>query len=1031
MHDDSALVERRIRRELMERVMPAMYRATVPCDVTAWEAPGEPVAYAEAMASLAAQGRPFTVGDHYGRPWGTTWFRLRADVPAAWSAAAGTSVEAVVDLGFHPDAAGFQSEGLVWAPGADGLGLPVQGIHPRRTAVPLGGAPGNLLVDGGALDMIVEAASNPAFPQRRMAADGNLGSLRTAGDRPLYRLRQASLGLRDDEVYHLLLDVEVLLGLMTALAPTEARRQRILRTLQAAFDALDLDDVTGTAAAARHLLAPALALHARDGAHQVVAVGHAHIDSAWLWPVRETIRKCARTFASATRMMDADPGYHFVCSQAVQYEWMEDRYPALFQRIRERVATGQWQPVGAMWVEADMNLPSGESLVRQLVHGQRYFEDRFGLRCREVWIPDVFGYPAALPQLFLGAGCERFITQKLSWNKQNRFPHSTFRWRGLDGSEVLTHFPPVDTYNATVVGEELVFSERNFKEHGWSNWSLMPFGHGNGGGGPTREMIQRAARFADLDGAPQVRMGTTDEFFEQVEAERDAGAAVPLWDGELYFEMHRGTLTSQARTKVGNRRCEQLLREAELWWAAAAPAGVPADVAAELDRLWKDVLLQQFHDIIPGSSITWVYEDAEAEHARVAARLEELIAAALAQVAHGGTVANPSAFARTEVVADATGAPVVVTAPGFGFGSAGQAEVDDRVVCTEHSFTNGHLSVSWNLDGEITSIIDVAAGRELLPEGHTVSLELAPDHPVEYDAWDVEAWTRDLGHPVGGVQSVALVEDGPLRATLEVRRAFGRSAVVQRAVLRAGSPRLDVSFDIDWHEDEALLSLHIPLDVHAREAACGIQFGHVMRPTHQSTSWDAAKFEVCAHRWVDLAEPGWGVAVLDDGRYGHSVQEPDGGGVRVSLLRAAKYPDPEQDHGRHQVTIAVMPHGPGLEAVVREAEVLNNPLRWVPSAAGAGAAAGAAGPLVTVDGEGIDVSAVKRADDGSGDLVVRVAEMCGARRPITVRMPARIQSASLCNLLEEPHTPFEVSDGIVVHTLRPFEVATLRLSTTP
>ena len=298
-------------------------------------------------------------------------------------------------------------------------------------------------------------------------------------------------------------------------------------------------------------------------------------------------------------------------------------------------------------------------------------------------------------------------------------------------------------------------------------------------------------------------------------------------------------------------------------------------------------------------------------------------------------------------------------------------------------------------------------------------------NPVEYDAWDVEAWTRALGRPVGGVQSVAVVEAGPLRATLEVRRAFGRSTLTQLVTLRAGSPRLDIAFDIDWQEDEALLSLHIPLDVHARDAACGIQFGHVLRPTHQSTSWDAAKFEVCAHRWVDFSEAGWGVAVLDDGRYGHSVQEPDGGGVRVSLLRAAKYPDPEQDHGRHELTISVFPHGPGLEAVVREAECLNTLLRWTPDGAGRPADAPS---FLTVDGDGIEVSAVKLADDGSGDLVVRLAEVCGARRQVTLRAPQRIHAASLCDLLEEPHTPFEVSDGIVVHTLRPFEVATLRLS---
>ncbi|MDO8388849.1 MAG: glycoside hydrolase family 38 C-terminal domain-containing protein [Actinomycetota bacterium] len=1024
MHDDSVLVERRIRRELGERVLPAMYRASVPMTVTAWDAPGEPVPYAEAMAAMASGARPFAVGDKWSRPWGTTWFRFTGQVPPEWL---GTSIEAVIDLGFHPDSAGFQSEGLVWAPGADGRGEPVQGIHPRRTAVPLN------VTAAGPLELVVEAAANPAFPMvgRQM---GHLGSLSTAGDQPIYTLRQASLAVRDDEVFHLLLDVEVLLGVMAALPATSKRRQRLLRELEAAFDVLDLHDVHSTAAAARKVLAPALAQPAVASAHQVVAVGHAHIDTAWLWPLRETVRKCARTFASATQMMDLYPEYRFVCSQAAQYDWIERLYPPLFERIRERVARGQWQPVGGMWVEADMNLPSGESLVRQMVHGQRYFESRFGVRCNEVWIPDVFGYPASLPQIFRAGGCERFVTQKLSWNKQNRFPHSTFQWQGLDGSQVLTHFPPVDTYNATIVGEELVHSEQNFKEHGWSDVSLMPFGHGNGGGGPTREMIERARRVADLDGAPRVRQGTTDEFFAQVEAEIAGGAPAPVWSGELYFEMHRGTLTSQAATKVGNRRCEGLLREAELWWAAAGP--VPAEVTAELETLWKDVLLQQFHDIIPGSSITWVYEDAEAAHTRVAARLQELIAQALARVTPPTpSLANAASTGeRREVVATAT-APAgdglvqllhdgthafLAYVPALGTAPIVAQPLDDVVTVTEHSFANGHLAVNWDLDGTITSIMDVRAARELLPVGKKLSLELAPDHPIEYDAWDVEEWTLSLGAEVGGVQSVAIIDDGPLVATLRVLREFGRSTVQQDITLRAGSPRLDISFDIDWFEDEKLLSLMVPLDVHARDAACDIQFGHVMRPTHASTSWDAAKFEVCAHRYVDVSEPGFGVAVLNDGRYGHGVQD---GGIRVSLLRAAKFPSPVQDHGSHQVRLAILPHGPGLHDVLREAEALNAPLREVLP----GEADVAAPPVVRLDHPGVQVSAVKRADDGSGDLIVRLYEACGARTSCTVAMRTRISEAASCNLLEEPQHAFEVGDGIVALTLRPFELVTLRL----
>ena len=1016
-------MERRIRKELHERVMPSMYSALVPMQVEAWDVPGEPVTYAEAMQGLAAAARPFRIGDHWSRPWGTTWFRFTADVPAEW---VGPSLEAVIDLGFHGDGAGFQSEGLVWVPGADGTGHPVQGIHPRRTGLPLPHA------TAGSIEIVLEAASNPAFPMRG-TRQGELGSLATAGDRPLYRLRQASLGVRDDEVYHLLLDAEVLLGLMTSLPAKDKRRQRLLRQMQAAFDALDLTAVGRTASAARRALQPALELGARDGAHHVIGVGHAHIDSAWLWPIRETVRKCARTFASATGLMDEHPEYRFVCSQAVQYHWMETQYPSLFERIRERVARGQWQPVGGMWVEADMNLPSGESIVRQLVHGQRYFESRFGLRCKEVWIPDVFGYPASLPQIFRAGGCDRFITQKLSWNKQNVFPHSTFVWQGLDGSQVLTHFPPVDTYNAMVVSDEMVFSEHNFKEHGWSDWSLMPYGYGNGGGGPTREMVERASRLADLDGAPRLTLGTTDEFFDHVEAEIAAGAPVPRWTGELYFEMHRGTLTSQSRTKVGNRRCERLLREAELWWASLGD--VPTDVVDELDALWKEVLLQQFHDIIPGSSITWVHDDAEAAHARVAQRLEMLVERALSSLAPADhCVANAATHARREVVAlshaPAGGGVVqplhdgrhaaMVQVPGSGLAVLSAADPADAVVVTEQSFANAFVAVHWDLDGNITSIIDAVAGREVLPTGTRIDVEIAPDHPVEYDAWDVEAWTRGLGAPVGGVQSVRVVDAGPLVATLEVVRAFGASTMTTRTVLRAGSPRVDMQFDIDWHEDEKLLSLMVPVAVHAREAACDIQYGHVMRPTHTSTSWDAAKFEVCAHRYVDVSEPGWGVAVLNDGRYGHGVQD---GGVRVSLLRAAKFPDPVQDHGRHSVTIAVMPHSGGLPEVVREAECLNVPLREVLP----GSAAGTPTPLVELTGTGVEISAVKRADDGSGDVVVRLAEMCGARTPVTVRLPRRIEDARRCNLLEEPQSAIDTGDGIVAVTMQPFELVTLRL----
>ncbi|MDP9463876.1 MAG: glycosyl hydrolase-related protein, partial [Actinomycetota bacterium] len=728
-------------------------------------------------------------------------------------------------------------------------------------------------------------------------------------------------------------------------------------------------------------------------------------------------RKCARTFASAIRLMDDYPDYHFSCSQAAQYEWIEHRHPTLFQRIRDKVAAGQWHPVGGMWVEPDMNLPGGESLVRQLVAGQRYFESRFGVRSSVTWIPDVFGYPASLPQVFQQGGCSRFVTQKLSWNKQNVFPHSTFWWEGLDGSRVLTHFPPVDTYNAEITPAEMVHADGNFKDHDWSNWSLMPFGHGNGGGGPTREMIERARRMADLDGVSRISVGTPEQYFDHVEAEAEAGAPVPLWSGELYFESHRGTLTSQSATKVGNRRCERLLREAELWWVAAG--GAPAEVAAEIDHLWKEVLLQQFHDIIPGSCIAWVAADAEAAHARVADRLEAIVTAAMIKVAPAGvSVANAATHARREVIV-VDGEPTMVEVPGSGLAALLPAPCSDHVVVTDDSMHNGLITVRWNVDGEITSIIDVARGRQLLPAEKRITLELAPDHPVEYDAWDLESWTRLLGLQLTSTQSIELSSQ-PLLATVVVRRQFGESALTQTYTMRAGSARLDISFDIDWREDEKLLSLMVPLDVHSREAACDIQFGHVRRPTHATNSWDAAKFEICAHRYVDLSEPSFGVAVLNDGRYGHGVHD---GGVRVSLLRATKYPDPNADHGRHIVTISVLPHGAGLHDVLHEAEALNLPLRLV-----TGHASSLPVPVVTIDHHGVQISSVKHADDGSGDLIVRLYEACGDRSTLSVRTPQPIHTATRCNLLEEPSEGIECGDGIAAITLRPFELCTLRLS---
>lgn len=1001
MHANRDLVEKRIQRELWQRVLPLVHRHQRPLTIEA----GPDVDHLE----------PFEAGSSWGAPWATTWFRLTGDIPAEW---VDKRVEAVIDLGFHQRAAGFQCEGLVVDLHADGSFTPLQGIHPRRT---------NFAVDAkaGPVVLHVEAASNPMFPQFTASP---LGSPDTAGDRELYRFRRASLVVVDPEAEALAYDIEVLDGVMRSLALDDPRRARLLRTLA---DTLDrIPDI----AAARRVIDPAMAEDFGDAfRHRSVAVGHAHIDTAWLWPIRETKRKCTRTFASAVALMDDYPEYVFAASSAQHYTWIEQRHPELFAKIVERVERGQWMPVGGMWVESDMNLPSGESLVRQIVFGQRYFEEKFGRRCTEVWIPDVFGYPAGLPQVFAAGGMDRFVTQKLSWNKQNTFPHSTFWWEGLDGTQVLTHFPPVDTYNAEITPDEFAFSITNFKEHAWSTDSLMPFGHGDGGGGPTREMLERARRLARIDSRATLEVGAPDVMFDRIERDIDRGAPVPVWRGELYFETHRGTLTSQIKTKLGNRRCERLLVEAELW---AATLGRDADV----DHLWTEVLTQQFHDILPGSSIAWVHADAEAVFADVGAELEERIAALLGDAAGAGTwLANRADADVDEVVVidtTMTGEHVQTLAdgrsaarlrvPALGTAPLDPQPVDDRVVLSDSSMTNGHLAVRWDAAGNLTSIIDLARARDIVPTGHFAAvLELAVDQPVEYDAWDLESWTRAGGVPITGGR-VEIVDSGPLVGRVRVHRSFGPSTATVTYELRADSPQLLVHVELDWHHDEHLLSMAFPLDVRSDVAMCDIQFGVVARPTHPSSPWDAAKFEVCAHRFVDIAEPDFGVAILNTGRFGHGVFD---GAVRVSLAKAAKYPDPTADHGHHEVTLAIRPHSGGLGEVRDAAALLNAPLRVVSN----GSARTPAPQVVRIGGfdggpaRGVEVDAVKLADDGSGDLIVRLHEALGNRTRISVATPARVADAWRCNLLEESEAGEEVGDGVVTLTLRPFQIVTLRL----
>ncbi|MFJ7017168.1 alpha-mannosidase [Streptomyces sp. NPDC101117] len=1009
MHDERRRIEERVERVHTQRVKPAIYAATVPFEVEAWQAPGEPVPFEEAAA---AHYTPFATGTSWGPPWGTTWFRMRGQVPAAW---AGRRVEAVIDLGFVGDWPGNQAEGLVHL--ADGR--PLKAVNPLNQYVPIG----NPVAGGEDVHYLVEAASNPDILADGFARPTPLGDVRTAGDRPLYTFRRADLAVLDEEVWHLDLDLAVLRELMVHLGEHEPRRHEILHALDRAMDTLDLDDVAGSAPAVREVLAPVLAKPAHASAHTISGVGHAHIDSAWLWPIRETKRKTSRTFSNVTSLADEYEEFVFACSQAQQYEWVRDHYPHVWARIQESVKKGQWAPVGGMWVEADGNLPGGEALARQLIHGKRFFIEHFGVETKGVWLPDSFGYTAAYPQLAKLAGNEWFLTQKISWNQTNKFPHHTFWWEGIDGTRIFTHFPPVDTYNACFSGEEMDRAVRNYQEKGGGTRSLAPFGWGDGGGGPTREIMERARRLADLEGSPKVVVEHPDAFFAKARAEYEDA---PVWNGELYLELHRATYTSQARTKQGNRRSEHLLREAELWATTAALHAPGYTYPYEkLDRLWKTVLLHQFHDILPGSSIAWVHREAEAEYARVARELQELTAEAVTALGGGGPrVFNTSPFDRAEVVRTPEGTHAYVTVPANGSAPLVADEPERPVTVSGRVLDNGLVRVEIAEDGTLASVFDLRANREVLAGAGNV-LRLHTDLPNYWDAWDIDKHYRNRYRELRATESVTVVEDGPLVGAVRVSRAFGKgSTITQTITLRAGSPRIDFATEIDWHEAEKILKAGFPVDIRAAHSSAEIQFGHVQRPTHTNTTWEAARFEVSGHRWVHLAEPGYGVAVVNDSTYGHDVTRTvreDGGTttrVSLSLVRAPRIPDPEADQGTHRLTYALLP-GASIEDAVAEGYALNLPLRVAD-------AAGAPEPVVSVDGDGVTVEAVKLADDRSGDVVVRLYESRGGRARAVLRTGFPLAGAEITDLLERPLEPVAADGGVPV-SLRPFQVLTLRL----
>ena len=793
-------------------------------------------------------------------------------------------------------------------------------------------------------------------------------------------------------------------------------------------------------------------------------IGHTHIDVAWWWTVEQTKEKVARSFATVLKLMDEYPNYKFMSSQPQLYYFLKERYPELYSRLKEKVKEGRWEPEGGMWVEADCNLTSGESLVRQFIYGKRFFKEEFGVDNRVLWLPDVFGYSGALPQIMKKSGIDYFMTTKLAWNQFNKIPYDTMRWRGIDGTEVLAHFITTvgvgqdveknffTTYNGILHPDAIMGGWERYQNKDINNDILISYGYGDGGGGPTREMLEISKRMEKgIKGIPKVRQEFSRKYFEELEERIRNNRRLPVWEGEFYFEYHRGTYTSIARNKRSNRKSEFLLMDLELISVLAQNLkGIPYP-KEELERLWKTVLINQFHDILPGSSIYEVYEVTKKEYAEIKEKAIALLKErlnALTGAGDGITVYNTLGFERDDIVnlgeCDAAGLkdekgnvyPVQQTSDGAiaylkgipskgnkSFGIVKEADVSEKpfILKDNYSLETPFYSIKLDEKGLFSRIYDKENDREVLQTGGQGNLfRMYEDKPMYYDNWDIDIYYTEKYWDVEQVERMEWTEIGIVRATLEIDRKISNSLIKQKIYFYANSRRIDFETYVDWKEHQHLLKVHFPLNIHTDEATFEIQFGNVTRKTHTNTSWDVARFESCGQKWIDLSEGHYGVSLLNDCKYGHSVKDSN---AAITLIKSGIEPNPMADYEEHYFTYALYPHAGNWRdgGTVQEAYKLNQPAYAIE-----GGVPGTTNSFISVNKKNVIIETVKEAEDGNG-IIVRMYECDNALTKAHVTLGVKASSVVECNLLEEDHTHVELNSNGFDIEIKPYEIKTFRI----
>lgn len=797
----------------------------------------------------------------------------------------------------------------------------------------------------------------------------------------------------------------------------------------------------------------------------VHCIGHTHIDVAWLWRLKHTREKAARSFSTVLRLMEKYPDYLFLQSQPQLYEYIKTDYPDIYDQIKQRIKEGRWEIEGGMWLEADCNIPSGESLVRQILYGTKFMNKEFGVTSKYLWLPDVFGYSWALPQILKKSGIDTFLTTKISWNQYNRMPHDTFIWRGIDGTEVLSHFittPYINgnsewkyDYNGHIAPKTVKGIWDAYRDKRFNQDLLLSYGYGDGGGGVNREMLEMRRRIDQIPGLPHVKQSRADTYFEGLHQRvRGTDEYVHTWDGELYLEYHRGTYTSQAYNKLMNRKLELLYREME--WKSVLESLLAQDwnhyPQKKLEEGWKIILRNQFHDIIPGSSIREVYEDSREEYQEASKLANEIWTDYKAEENEIYTIFNSAPWERIDLVKipktamNANGKWVGVNGetlpsqcidnewninvkvPSLGYttvffeqGGFESEEGDFPFIVSDNGVETTFIEIKWNQNGQIEKLFDKTNNREILPENERGNvLQVFEDKPIRWDAWDIDLFYQQKMSEVTNLVKCEVIDIGKLSIVVEFIWSYKKSTITQQMYLYSNSARIDFKTSIDWQEPQKLLKAAFPVNIRTTEATYDIQFGNVKRPTHWNTSWDWARFESVGHQWVDLSEKGYGVSLLNDCKYGHDIKDQV---MRLTLLKASTYPDTKADIGYHNFTYSLYMHAHGWYegGTVQEAWSLNQPLTWDRRKMGEEELS-----LFTLSNENIMVDAVKKAEE-ENSVIIRFHDFSGGREMVEMKSRIPIITWQECDLLENEIGEIHETDSIKV-LVKPYEIKTIKIN---